>query len=149
MEGLRPMVNDTHVFSQVWHKVFTTIATLSDPSGKTKWVFSAHPEFDIDETESYPIIVIPSIDISYDPLTFTNIKRGPLTVTIEIYSTNSAQMDTIADNVADKMETSEEAFMASGITVMKLNDTSYDFFSRNSQRVHLKTFTYEFQYGWS
>jgi len=142
-------ITDEKVFSQAWHKIFETIKTISDPGGKSKWVFSSFPEKKIDEPEAYPLIVIPLIDVSYDPLTFTAMKRGPLTVTIDVYSTSSSQLDTISDSIVDKMETSEDAFMASGITVMRLVGTDYDHFTRNSMRIHNKTLTYEFDYGWS
>lgn len=141
-------INKTAVCTQSWDKIFTVLNTISDPAGKTKWLYSAFPMELIDDKGSYPLIVIEPIDTAYSPKTFTNIKSGPLRVVLEVYSTKSQELDTVTDLVADKMEESETSFLASGISVMTQVSNSYGHYMRGKLRIHNKTMVYTFDYWW-
>jgi hypothetical protein len=141
-------IRETNVFTDAWNTIFTKLNTLTDPDGKSKWIYSAFPEKSVDKRSDYPIIVINPIDVSYSPLTLSNIKEGPLKVTIEVYSNKASELDTICDQIIDKFESSEKNFVASGIAIMKLANTSYGQYSRDNLRIHNKTIVYEFDYEW-
>ena len=139
--------NDS-VHTQVWDKIYSIINTIPDPGGKSKWIYSAFPEKLIDREDAYPLVVISPISVEYDPLTFKNLKEGPLRVTIDIYSRRADELDNLADQITNKMEDSDEAFTVSGISAMSLTSSNYAHFDRETLRIHNKTLVYEFNYGW-
>lgn len=141
-------IPNSAVHTQLWKKIYTLIATISDPSSKTKWVYGAFPELKIDKPADYPLIVVSPVEITYNPETFTNVKSGPARVTIDLYSTNSSELDTLTDSIVNKMEDNDSAFTISGVSGIRLTGNSYTEYPRSTFRVHNKTFTYEFDYWW-
>lgn len=142
------VIRETNVFTDTFNLLMGKLSSLVDPVGKSKWIWSAFPEKIIDKIGSYPLIVITPTDVNYDMLTFKNIKRGPLRIMVDIYSTKAEELDDLSDNVSNKFETSENAFQTSGISTMRLVSTSYDQFQRGNFRIHSKSFNYEFDFGW-
>ena len=110
--------------------------------------FSAFPEGDVDNKADYPFVVITPADVTYSPLTFIDIKRGPVRFAVDVYSTGSKQLDDLSGDFVEKMESSESDFYISGVVAMRLVSTSYGQFSRGGLRVHNKSFHYEFDFGW-
>ncbi len=141
-------IRETNVFTDLFLCIFGKLNTITDPVGKSKWVYSAFPEAIIDKEESYPLITITSADVSYTPLTFRNLKRGPVRYEIDVYTTVAKQLDSVSSSVAAKMESEEGNFAISGVTVMRLINTIYSHFERNGLRVHNKKMYYEFDFGW-
>lgn len=141
-------IRETNVFSDTFRMLNGHLATISDPGGKSKWVFASFPEGKVDQESDYPLIIVGHTDVSYNPLTFINIKRGPVRFAIDVFSVSSKQLDEVSDLVADKMETSEGDFQTSGVTTMRLVSTTYSQFSRNTLRIHNKALNYEFDFGW-
>ena len=144
------VIRETNVFSDLFKNIYSKISTISDPGGKSKWIFSSFPESKIKNKAAYPMLVIAPAEVSFDPLTFKTIKRGPVTITIDVYTVNAAQIDTISDSVANTMKTNEDngSFNISGIQTMRLTNTDTDAFSVGKFRVHNRTFDYEFDFGW-
>ena len=141
-------IQNSAAYSQAWHKFFATITTLTDPGGKTKWVYATFPNKKISDKQDYPLVVISPVEIEYEPLTFKNLKRGSLSVTIIVYSTSASQLDTLSDQIAEKMEDNDSEFTMSGITAIRMTNSSNDYPPRDKFGVHNKAFTYEFDYGW-
>lgn len=141
-------IRETNVFSDTFLALYGKLSTITDPIGKTKFIYHAFPDAIIDKIESYPLIVITSAETSYTPLTFKNLKRGPLRIVIDVYSTKADEMESLSNNVLDKLETSENDLQTSGIVTMRLINTTYGQFPRESFRIHNKSFNYEFDYGW-
>jgi len=145
---LTAIIRETNVFTDTFLALLGKLSSISDPSGKSKWIYSAFPEKTIDKPSDYPLIVITPTDVSYDPLTFKNLKRGPLRLSIDIYSTKARELDDISDQILNKLESEEENLLTSGISVMRLIGTSYGQFPRGDFRIHNKTLNYEFDFGW-
>ena len=143
-----PQISNNTAFSQAWLKIKTVLSSVSDPNGKTKFLYTAFPILLIDKRESYPLITIEPVEISHSALTFTNLKEGPLKATIEVYATNTTDLDSVSDDVAKTMHAADASFTLSGITNMKLVNSSYAHYPREKLHVHNRTFIYEFTYGW-
>ena len=144
------VIRDTNVYSDLHNCLMPKLKTITDPSGKSKWVYGAFPEGEITSKSDYPLIILTSGDISYDPLTLKTVKRGPVRIVIDVYSTNGAQLDTISDEITNTMEINENngSFTSSGIDTMRLMSSTYGHFERGALRVHNRTFNYEFDFGW-
>ena len=141
-------IRETNVFTDLFLCINGKLSTITDPTGKSKWVYSAFPEGIIDKKESYPLITITSADVSYTPLTFRNLKRGPIRYEIDVYSTKAEELDYVSSSVVSKMESEEDNFSISGVSVMRLINTIYSHFERDGLRVHNKKIYYEFDFGW-
>ena len=141
-------IRETNVFSDTYLMLYGKISAITDPGGKSRFVFSAFPEKLIDKENAYPLIVLNSADVTYNPLTFKNLKRGPLRLAIEIYSTSASQLDSLCNSVTTKMESEEGNFQISGISVMRLTSSTPNQFTRGNFRVHNKILVYEFDFGW-
>ena len=140
-------IREDHVFTDTYTCVLGKLSTISDPSHKSKWIYSAFPKVKVETENMYPILIIQSPDVTYTPFTFRE-KRGPIRFTFDIFSTNAEQMDDLASQVVNKMELNEDNFLASGIAVMRFVGTSYNQYPRENFRVHNKTLNYEFDFGW-
>lgn len=142
-------IPNSSVYTQMWNKVYDIINTnVTDPGGKSKWIYTAFPEKRIDDEGAYPLVVITPIDLTYDPLTFVDLKEGPLRVTIDVYSRSAEELDTIVEDIANAMDDSDAAFTMSGVTAISLTGSLYSQHSREKLRVHNRTLEYEFNYGW-
>ena len=141
-------IPNASVHTQAWNKVYSVIGTVSDPGGKSKFIYSAFPDEQVEDKNSYPLIVISPVSIKYDPVTFINVKKGPLSVDIDIYSTSASQLDTLSDSITNAMEDGDAGFTASGITGIRITGVSFNEASRNALRIHNKTISYDFDYGW-
>lgn len=141
-------IRELNIFTDLFLCLNGKLNTITDPGSKSKWIYASFPEKIIDKTDSYPLIVIGSADVAYDPLTFNTLKRGPIRYTIDVYTTNAEQLDFISSKVIAKMESEEGNFLISGISVMRMIGSVYSPFERGNLRVHNKTITYEFDFGW-
>lgn len=141
-------IREANVFTDLHLCIYGKISAISDPVGKSKWIYSTFPEKSVDKKGSYPLIVIHPADVSYDPLTFTDLKRGPVNFAIEVYTISAERLDSISSSILDKMESEEDNFLASGVSVMRLVGTSYVHYERDGFRVHNKTINYAFDFGW-
>ena len=115
---------------------------------QSKWIWAGFPEKLVDKQDAYPMLVIMPPDVSYSPLTFKDIKRGPARITFEIYSIKVEDTDKIASDVVKIMEAQESDFHISGISTMRMTGSSYTYYPRDNFRVHNKTINYEFDFGW-
>jgi len=141
-------IREANVFSDMFILLYSKISTITDPGSKNKWVYGAFPEKLIDNKAAYPLIVITSADVSYAPLTLKNLKRGPVRFGVDVYSTSAEQLDSVSSSVANKMESEEGNFQASGISVIRLTSSVPEQFSREKFRIHNRSFNYEFDFGW-
>ena len=141
-------ITTSGIFSTAWMRIYTTVDTVTDPDGKSKWIYSAFPIKLIDNESAYPLVVINPVDTSLDPLTFTDLKEGPMDVSIEVYTTSAKEIDSISDDIVKAMQTKETDMLTSGIHTMRLAGTSYNHFMRNKSRIHNKVLRYQFDYTW-
>jgi len=145
-------IRETNWFTDTWNLIYGKLEdNVVNPGNQTKFIFSGFPQKLIDKKDAYPIIVISPADVSYDPLTFNTIKRGPARITVDVYATNPNHLDSISDAIVNTFEQEEGNLQISGISVMRLAGTSYVHYDRgapNGFRVHNKTINYTFDFGW-
>lgn len=141
-------IREKAVFTDAWNTIFAKLNIIFISGAPTKFLYSAFPEKEIADSNSYPLIVLEPVQLSYDPVTMKNLKAGPMRITVDVYSTTAQQLDSVSDSVLDTMEANENnsSFLASGVHGMKLISSAYSQFSRNTLRVHNKEFVYEFEY---
>jgi len=141
-------LSNSEAFSQAYLKFKTVLSDVSDPKGKSKYIYGSFPILLIDKRASYPLIVIEPVTISSDALTFTNAKKGPLQVTVDVFATNTEDLDSMSDDIAKTMYDNDSSFTISGVTNMSLVSSSYSNFSRDRLHIHNRKFIYEFDYWW-
>lgn len=138
-------IRETDVFSDSYRMLYVKLNEVSTFNSR---VYSAFPEKVVDKKSDYPLIVITPVDVTYSPLTFISLKRGPIRFAVDIYSTSSKGLDDLSGDFVEKMESSENDFYISGVVAMRLVSTAYGQFERSGLRVHNKSFHYEFDFGW-
>ena len=142
------VARDTNVFTDAWNAIYGKLSSISDPGGKSKWIYSAFPESEIDKKQAYPLIVISPIEVSADRVTFNGVKSGPLRVIIDIYSTKASELDSLSDQVTETLINNEKNLVVSGVYGLRLVSSAYSNYSRNALRIHNKSLNYEFTYVW-
>ena len=141
-------IRESNVFTDTFLCLYSKINTISDPRGRSKWIYSSYPDIKNESEVDYPIIVVGHSDVTADPLTFKNVKDGPIRISIDVYSTSAQQTDSLSDSIAATMESNESNFFTSGIHIMRLVSTSYGYFPRGTLRIHNKTLNYQFNFKW-
>lgn len=94
-------INNSTIRSSVWVSIYDTInSNLSDPFNRNKqWIFSNFPSID-DSFCGYPIITVSRISLSKEyPLFDNSFSDKGFTISIAIYSTKAALVDTLSDSL--------------------------------------------------
>lgn len=139
------------MFSNTWECVYDMLnANLTDPRGRSKWIYASFPKLTIDNVTDYPIIVVPPVQCpSTTGLTLSDYE-AILFVTVEVYSTNPTQMDTLVDDIFEVFDTKESTFADTNkLRLMRVEGTDYAHYDRGKFSVHVKSTTYVFKYNYT
>jgi len=143
------MVTNTTVFTDSWNQLYTIIsANTTDPTSKSKWIYSSFPDATHLTKADYPLIVINPIGSNTSETVVFNrdIKIFPLRVEIEIYSTSASQIDSITDDLFDAIESNISTLEAQELHNFELSNSDSDTVFRGKTRVHLKRIDWDFEY---
>ncbi len=114
-------------------------------SGFSIIVWPTFPDNVLDAKGDYPIIVINSPELSWEPFTFTkNVVEG--TIAIDVFTNTPSETDTKADSINNKIETSKRTLSDLGLRQVNLDSTNTDMASQGKIKVHLKTITFNFKF---
>lgn len=124
------------LYNVFYNRIFHNI---TDPKGRTKWIFPAWPEtFDIDNKDDYPVCILNSPEIEgWEKFTLTK-KNAIFTISAEINSTSMAELDSLASQVMNAIETTRGNFKFFKITFVEPDGTDTDHAFRDAISVHNK-----------
>lgn len=122
-------------------------ANVTDPSNihRDYWWFPSWPDWDVENKDSYPIGMINSPDISWTKKTLTR-KWVPGVIDLEISSTQMKELDNVACQVIEAIETHRDLCRDVKVKFVNLDATSTDHVIRDKITVHYKTLTFSFKY---
>jgi len=114
-------------------------------SGFSTIVWPTFPDNVLNAKGDYPVIVVNSPEIKWDPFTFKkNIVEG--TIVIDVFTNTPSETDTKADLINNKIETSKKTLADVGVRQVNLDSTNTDMASHGKIKVHLKTITFNFKF---
>ncbi len=142
-------VTNTTIFTASWDNLYTIInSNTTDPDSKTKWIYTAFPDTKHDTKTAYPLIIINPIRANEsEAVTLTRgTKVFPLRVVVEIYDDNTAQLDSVVDDVFDAVEANTSTLNTNKLHNFDLTFSDSETVFRGKTRVHRKTLEWDFEY---
>jgi len=114
---------------------------VSDPQNpdRSKWIYSSYPEKTLENKTDYPILVITPLEHSgSDVLTLSKspITEYPIGIAIQIYSTSSREMKTIASDVVNVVMSNRTTLYGSGIDSLVLSNSVYNHYDLSGFKLH-------------
>jgi len=145
------VVTSSALYSGVWQTFFDAIDdNVAHPTTPgTKFVYSSFPDTIKTTTTSYPVIVVNRARVKRD----TEITLGEgivivgMTLSIDIYTTNAAQCDSLSNSVYDCIDTRRETvFTVADIKQLKSAGSIPSEVMRGGMKVHVNTLIWEFTF---
>ena len=127
------------LFSSIYKLFYTTINTnLANPHvAGTHYIFPAFPLNKIDDSDTYPLMVIESPNISEEEFTFTETEYEA-TLDIYYYGTSAKDVDDYKDKLINCIEDrTKSVFEANGIEFLKMEASPTENFDHGAVRGHL------------
>ena len=135
-------VSKATIISNVYKNFYDLVVAISGFSGI---VWPTFPDNILDAKGDYPIVIINSPELAWEPFTLTkNMVEG--TITIDVFTNTPSETDTKADLINNKIETSKATLADVGLRQVNLDSTSTDQAAQGKIKVHLKTITFNFKY---
>lgn len=139
------------VMSTSWQLLYDLLTTtLTDPIGRGNndlWIKAAFPDIKkYENTWRFPIITIEPADFTFETLTIDRSKRKEsIRFTLTIYAEAAAQIDLIADNIIDQLESARDTLRINGLSNFVLTGSGYDILLINANtKIHTKNLIIEF-----
>ena len=140
------------ILGGVWDIIYdrmgsVTAVALSDNTTSTiKTYTGAFPDQDIDDNSKYPILVVNSPNLEWEPFTLTK-KNVNGTFMIDIYTKKSESADLFIDAIISAIETYRHTLGKTyGITFVNLESTDYAMEMRGKIKIHMRSCTFSFKY---
>ena len=135
-------VNKETILKNVFKNFYDLVTAIS---GFSTIVWPTFPDNVLDAKGDYPVIVVNSPEISWEPFTLTkNVLEG--TIAIDIFTNTPSETDTKTDSINDKIETSKKTLADVGLRQVNLDSTSTDMASQGKIKVHLKTIIFNYKF---
>jgi len=138
------------LFSNTWQNIFDLISNnVTDPANRgTKWVYAGFPYSKIDDSSAYPLIVIENpTNSGFEIHTLSyNAKTVVLTVTIDVYSTKSSELDSICDNIVSVLDSHSSTLASNKLHNLRLASSTYETIERDAIKIHHRSLIYELEF---
>lgn len=142
------------IFNIIYDRLISNVnsVVLSDGNTSTiKKYTGAFPESEVKDAgdgskELFPILVVNSPNLSWEPFTLTK-KNVNGTFVIDIYTTKAESSDRFIETIINSLETYRDTLgNVYGITFVNLESTDYDHVMRGKIKIHLRSCTFGFKY---
>lgn len=130
-----------------YNRIIANVADIRSPA-RNKYVYPAFPSNLIDNSDSYPIIIINSPEISWDKFTLTK-KWAMATIDIEVFVTKQEQLDSMSDSILAAIEGSYPTFDGIQIRMVQQTGSTTDHIIRDQITIHNKVLTFTCQWSFS
>ena len=135
-------VNKETILKNVFKNFYDLVVGIS---GFSTIVWPTFPDNVLDAKGDYPIIVVNSPEIDWEPFTLSkNVVEG--TIAIDVFTNTPSETDTKADSISNKIETSKAVLADVGLRQVNLDSTSTDMASQGKIKVHLKTIIFNYKF---
>lgn len=127
------------------------VNNVTDPNGaisRNKWWFTSFPDYDIENSDYYPIGIINSPEMVEEPHTFGK-KWYKFTIDVEVYATSVEKMDDLACDVLDTIETTANTFRKMNLRFVKLDGTDTIDRLQDKIKVHQKVLSFSGQFSYT
>jgi len=141
------------VVQQVWENIYDrlkdNVSSVSITGSVTvtiqTWT-NSFPDKSLDEKGDYPILIVNSPEIAWEPHTFRK-KWVNGTFTVDILTTQAESADKFADAIINSIETYRDDLKRTGkMDFVNLESVSIDQFFRGGFKVHLRSPNFSFRY---
>jgi len=116
---------------------------VTDPNSRTKFCYPTWPNVDIDNSDSYPIIIIESPEFRWKKFTFTK-RDYIMTIKIHIFSTTMKQLDSLTSQVINTIRDAVKSIRGLRIDNIMLNGVTTDHVKRDTLTIHTKDIEFIF-----
>lgn len=97
-------VDSDNDVTQIWKNVYTVVNDrISDPLGRSKWVYSSFPS-ESKKGTIYPAIIIDPANINGSETVWGQGKKYNANVRISVFHTHMATVDTIAGSIKSEFD---------------------------------------------
>lgn len=144
------MVTSSTIFTESWNSIFNIIQNnVSDPTGKNRFLYGGFPDKIWDNKSEFPVVVIHPIESpgSETIVLPRGTKVFSLRSSIEIYSTNTEQLDSMTDDVFNAIESNETTLYENNINNFELSSVDADTIERGKFRVHFRRLDWDFEFN--
>jgi len=139
-----PAVTLATILSNAWNTIFDEVKNISDPEGRgTPFVFAAFPntrDFGVGQ-KLYPLVVIEGAD--QEELAFVIKRASPfmfrISLEITIFTTAMEQLDSVSDDIVNRLYTSESTLVGFGLNEFKVNSTPVGHTNIGDKTIHERT----------
>jgi hypothetical protein len=122
----------------------TSVTIDSGPVFTVQTTTSSFPDSQIDDKDSYPIMIVNPVNTDWDPFTFTK-KWVNGSIEIEIYSTNSEASDMFLDAIVETIETYRDTLFDNKMYFVDLESTDSESTPRGGFKVHIRRCIFSFR----
>lgn len=135
-------VDKSTVIENIYKNFYDLIVSIT---GFTTIVYPEFPDVSLTTESSYPMVILDSPEISWEPFTFgIGVLDGTISVTV--YTTVPKDTDQYASDISDKIETSKHTLAGVGLRDVQLEPTDKDFVPHGKIKVHFKTLTFRYKF---
>ena len=94
----------------------------------------------IDDNPTFPQVVINPANLAVKKLSLNrDAKRYDVEIEIDIFTKKNKEIDQIADEIHDDLNTNESTLKGFGLFINDIEDSTSDTFFWNDQKIHTKT----------
>ena len=135
-------VSKATIFENIYKNFYDLIVAIS---GFTTIVYPEFPDVNLTAEASYPIVIIDSPEIDWQPFT---LGKGVVEGTIDIttHTVIPKTTDEYASDISDKVETSKGTLAGVGLHDVQLDTTDKDVVPQGDIKVHFKTLTFRYKF---
>jgi len=142
-------VTKQSVVHGVYSNFFDIVKNITPEPGVvfSKMIFPAMPDFELDKTNSYPIIILesPQVDLKIFHMG-KNLTDG--TINFNVYATSAKTRDLITDKIIYAIETNKGVLASKNIRQIELGNIMMDQVARGKIKVNFCTIPIKFKF-WS
>jgi hypothetical protein len=144
-------ITKSKVFSslyKIFYHIISQNVTDTHSPARSKWWYPAFPDNLIDNKDSYPIIVINSPEVNWEKFTMHQ-KWNMCEIDIEAHVTKQSELDDLADQIVDAVESKYTTFRDIKIRMVNLDNTETNHVIRDQITIHSKVLTFTCQFSFT
>lgn len=130
------------------NKIVNNVTDPNEAISRNKWWFTSFPDYDIENSDYYPIGVINSPELNSEFHTYGK-KWYKFKIDIEVYSTSAEEMDDLSCQVLEAIETTANTFRKMNLRFVELDGTDTLDRLQDKIKVHQKVLTFSGQFSYT
>jgi len=139
-------VTSSNLYSNIFKIIYTFVnANVTDPkiATRSKWIWTAMPEEEINDRDFYPVITVGSTNTSSTPVITLNQRRARVYIYVEFHCTNKEQRDTLSDTFMAALIANEDTIAGNNMEYMGISASTSEIM-RSKFPTYIRQFNLEF-----